>query len=113
TTQIPHEVTVAVSRTSRMPFLDYPPIRSHKFSDAAFKAGIEEYAIDGVPIRIYSPEKTLADCFKFRHKIGMDIVLEALKLYRSRKAFKLDKLLAYAKSCRVEKIMTPYLEATL
>ena len=68
---------------------------------------------DLVTIKIYSPEKTLADCFKFRNKIGMDVVLEALKLYRIRKRFDADELLKYARICRVEKVMRPYLEATV
>jgi predicted transcriptional regulator of viral defense system len=113
TTQIPHEVSVAVPRGARMPSLDFPPIRAHNFSDAAFGAGIEEHRIDGVPVRIYSPEKTLADCFKFRNKIGMDVTLEALKLYRTRKKFNLSEVLKYARICRVDKVMTPYLESML
>jgi predicted transcriptional regulator of viral defense system len=113
TTQIPHDVSVAVPRDSRMPSLDYPPIQAHRFSNEAYKSGIEEYLIDGVYVKVYSPEKTLADCFKFRNKIGMDVVLEALKLYKTRKKFDLGKLLKYAKICRVEKVMRPYLEATV
>ncbi len=113
TTQIPHDVSVAVSRDSRMPSLDYPPIQAHRFSNEAYKSGIEEHLIDGVPIKVYNLEKTLADCFKFRNKIGMDVVLEALKLYKTRKKFDLGELLKYAKICRVEKVMRPYLEATV
>ncbi len=113
TTQIPHVVSVAVSRGSRIPSLDHPPIQAHRFSNGAYKSGIEEHSIDGVPVKVYNPEKTLVDCFKFRNKIGMDVVLEALKLYKSRKKFNLDELLRYAKICRVEKVMRPYLEATL
>ena len=113
TTQIPHDVSVAVPRDSRVPSLDYPPIQAHRFSNEAYKFGIEEHLIDGVPIKVYSPEKTLADCFKFRNKIGMDVVLEALRLYKTRKKFDLGKLLKYAKICRVEKVMQPYLEATV
>jgi predicted transcriptional regulator of viral defense system len=113
TTQIPHDVSVAVPRDSRMPSLDYPPIQAHRFSNEAYKSGIEEHLIDGVTIKVYSPEKTLADCFKFRNKIGMDVVLEALKLYRTRKKFKLSELLKHSKTCRVEKIILPYLEATV
>lgn len=113
TTQIPHEVSVAVSKNSRMPSLDFPPVRSHKFSKAAFESGMIQQEIDSVLVRIYNPEKTLADCFKFRNRIGMDVVLEALKLYKSRMNFKLDELLKYSRVCRVEKIMTPYLEATI
>lgn len=110
TTQIPHEVFIAVSQRSRSPKLDFPPIRVHKFSDAAFMNGYETHIIDGVAVKIYSAEKTIADCFKFRNKIGMDVVLEALKLYKTRKKFDSDKLLKYGKICRVEKIMMPYLE---
>lgn len=113
TTQIPHNVSVAVPRGSRLPSLDYPPILAHKFSDHTYSLGIKELQIDGVSVKIYSPEKTIADCFKFRNKIGMDVVLEALKLYKSRKKFNLEELLKYAKICRVEKVMQPYLEAIL
>ena len=113
TTQIPHAVSVAVPRDSRIPSLDYPPIQAHRFSDEAYKAGIENHAMDGVSVRIYTPEKTLADCFKFRNKIGMDVVIEALKFYRSRQKFNLEKLLEYADLCRVKKIMMPYLEAII
>ncbi len=111
TTQIPHHVSIAMPRGSRTPSLDYPPIQAHIFSGAAFKSGIEEHRIEEVPVKVYSPEKTLADCFKFRNSIGMDVVLEALKLYKARKKFDLGKLLQYAKICRVEKVMRPYLEA--
>jgi predicted transcriptional regulator of viral defense system len=113
TTQIPHEVSVAVPRDARMPSLDFPPVKAHKFSEAAFKAGIEEHKIDGVSVRIYSAGKTLVDCFKFRNKIGMDVVLEALKLSKAKKKFNLDELLRYARICRVDKVMKPYLEAML
>lgn len=113
TTQIPHAVSIAVPRHSRKPALDFPPIHAYIFSDAAYNAGIEKHRIDGATVRIYNPEKTLADCFKFRNKIGMDVVLEALRLYRTRKSFNLGDLLKYAHICRVEKVMTPYLEATV
>lgn len=113
TTQIPHEVWVAVSRASRMPKLNFPPIKAHRFSKEAYKAGIEEHQIDEIAVRIYSPEKTLADCFKYRNKVGMDVVLEAIRLYKTRKKFNISELLKYAKVCRVEKVMRPYLEATL
>jgi len=113
TTQIPHAVSVAVPREARMPALDSPPVQAYKFSADAFKAGIETHEIDGVSVRIYCPEKTLADCFKYRNKLGMDVVLEALKLYKSQKKYNLDKLIKYARVCRVEKVMRPYLEATL
>lgn len=113
TTQIPHEVSIAIPRDSHQPSLEYPPLLVHRFSDKAFQAGIEEHQIDGVTVKVYSPEKTLADCFKFRNKIGMDVVLEALKLYRGRKKFDHRKILEYARICRVEKIVRPYLEASI
>jgi len=113
TTQIPHKISVAVSRNARMPSLDSPPVHAYKFSDEAFNSGIDEHEIDGVTVQIYNPEKTLADCFKYRNKLGMDVVLEALKLYKSQKSYSLDKLLKYARICRVDKLMKPYLEAII
>lgn len=113
TTQIPHTVSIALAKGSETPRLDYPPLDAHRFSEAALKEGVEEHHIDGVSIKVYCFEKTLADCFKFRNKLGMDVVLEALKLYKARKKFDLGELLRYAKVCRVEKVMRPYLEAIL
>jgi predicted transcriptional regulator of viral defense system len=113
TTQIPHSVSVAVLRNTTIPSLDYPPVTAYRFSDITYEAGIKNHSIDQVSVKIYSAEKTVADCFKFRNKIGMDIVMEALKLYKNRKEFKLNELLKFAKICRVEKIMLPYLEAII
>lgn len=113
TTQIPHEVSVAVPRDSRLPSLNRPPVRAHRFSKASYEAGIETHRIDGAAVKVYDREKTLADCFKFRNRIGMDIVLEALRLHRERNGLKLGVLLGYARACRVEKVMRPYLEASL
>lgn len=113
TTQIPHRVSVAVPRESRLPSLDHPPLLVHRFSMQTYRAGIEEHYIDNVAVKIYSPEKTLADCFKFRNKIGMDVVLEALKLYKARMKVNHGSLLEYAKICRVEKVVRPYLEASV
>lgn len=110
TTQIPHSVSVAIPRGSRLPSLDYPPVQPHQFSKKAYTTGIETFQIDGVPVKIYNVEKTLADCFKFRNKIGMDIVLEAFKFYRERKKTNLTKLIKYGKICRVDRVMMPYLE---
>jgi predicted transcriptional regulator of viral defense system len=113
TTQIPHEVSIAIQRDTRVPSLDFPRIQVHKFSETAYRSGIEVHRIDDVPVKVYDPEKTLADCFKFRNKIGMDVVLEALRLYKNRKRFNLGKLLQYARICRVERLMRPYLEGTV
>ena len=113
TTQIPHEVSVAIPKDSKPSMINYPPIQFHKFSENSFQAGVEEHQIDGVAVRVYSPEKTLADCFKFRNKIGMDVVLESLKLYKIRMKFDHKKILDYARICRVDKIVRPYLEANI
>jgi len=112
TTQVPHEVNVAIERRKKNPpRIDYPPVRVFKFSGAAFRQGIEIHKIDGVPVRIYSAEKTIADSFKFRNKLGMDVVLEALWLWRRRSRRDVESLLQHARHCRLERVMRPYLEA--
>lgn len=113
TTQVPHVVHIALIPGTEPPRLEHPPVRISWFSGKVFTAGIETHDLDDVPVRIYSPEKTLADCFKHRNKIGVDVAVEALKLYRKHKPLKADELVRYAKICRVEKIMRPYLEAVL
>ena len=113
TTQIPHEVHVALRRGAEEPRLDYPPIRTYRFTDEAFTAGVEVHELEGMSVRIYSPEKTLADCFKFRNKVGLDTVLEALRLYRERRNVNVDAIMRYAEICRVKEVMRPYLEALL
>lgn len=113
TTQIPHEVHVALRRGAEEPRLDHPPIKSYRFTGKAFTEGVEIHKLDGVGVRIYSPEKTLADCFKFRNKIGLDTAVEAIRFYRERRSIKVDELMTYASICRVAKIIRPYLEAIL
>ncbi|MDZ7781918.1 MAG: type IV toxin-antitoxin system AbiEi family antitoxin domain-containing protein [Halioglobus sp.] len=113
TTQVPRAIDLAVARNARLPSQDYPPVRGYRFSAKRFNSGVELHEIDGVTLRVYCAEKTLADCFAFRGKIGMDVVLEALKLYPKRYRPQYDKLLEYARLCRVEKLMRPYLEASL
>ena len=113
TTQVPHEVYVGLERGTEPPRLGHPPVRIFWFSGQAFTIGIQTYKIDGVRVRIYSPEKTIADCFKYRNKIGLDTAIEALKLYREKKRFKADDLMQIARACRVEKVIRPYLEALL
>jgi predicted transcriptional regulator of viral defense system len=112
TTQVPHKIDVALERGKTKPRLDYPATRFFWFSGPAFHEGIETHELDGTPIRIYDPEKTLVDCFRFRNQIGMDVVLEALKLWREYRRKKLDVLLKYARMRHVERVMRPYLEAT-
>lgn len=110
TTQIPHFVYVALPRSSRLPQSSYPPLRCFWYSKAAYEAGVETILVNGFPVKIYSVEKTLADCLKFRKKIGMDVVLEALKEYWRKGRTDLDKLYDYAKICRVEKVLQPIIE---
>jgi len=110
TTQIPHFVYISLPRTSRLPKLDYPPLRCFWYSKKTYEAGIETIYINKFPVKIYSIEKTLADCIKFRQKIGMDVVLEALKEYWRLGKTNMDALYDYAKICRVEKILQPIME---
>ena len=111
TTQVPHAIDVALERGARKPRIDYPPTRFFWFSGPAFHEGIETHTLDHVSVRIYDPEKTLADCFRYRNQLGMDVVLEALRLWRERRRKKLDVLLKYARIRHVERAMRPYLEA--
>ena len=113
TTQIPHAVYLAIPANDQAPALQYPPLRLFWYSKAVYENGIVREKQDGTYIRIYSPEKTLADCFKYRNKIGIDVCMEALNLYRRRGRMKMDLIEQYAKLCRVERVMRPYLEAVL
>ncbi len=113
TTQVPGEVYVALARGAERPRLAHPPIRVFWFTGEAFSRGIEEHEVDGVTVRIYGPEKTLADCFKYRNKLGLDTFLEALRMYLRKKKAKPSRILEYARVCRVEKKMRPYLEGLL
>lgn len=113
TTQIPHEVHVALPRGAEEPRLDHPPIKTYRFTGNAFTEGVETHKLDGVNVRVYSPEKTLADCFKFRNKVGLDTAVEAVRFYRERRSVKVNDLMRYAGICRVKKIIRPYLEALL
>jgi predicted transcriptional regulator of viral defense system len=111
-TQAPHEVWIAVEQGAARPRLDYPPVRVTLISGAAFAFGVERHQIDGVPVRIYSPAKTVADCFKFRNKIGLDVAIEALREALRAKRCTREELWAAAKVCRVTTVLRPYIEAT-
>ena len=119
TTQIPHQIDVALPQHSAKARLDYPPLRFFWLSSSplrgasSYEAGIEEHLLDNVPVRIYSVEKTIADCFKFRHQIGQNVALEALKDYFISRRFQIELLLNYARINRVERIMRPYMEALI
>ena len=112
-TQNPHQIWMAVDRRARKPKVDFPPLRIFRFSGQAMDLGVEEKVVEGVPVRIYNPAKTVADCFKYRNKIGLDVALEALKeCLRERKCTS-DELWHFAQVCRVAKIMRPYMEAMI
>ncbi len=110
TTQIPHEVHMAIPRRKESPRIDYPPVRAFHFSDETLSAGVEIHDLGGVKVKIFSREKTVADCFKFRNRIGLDVALESLKMCLKGNGSR-AKILEYARVCRVEKVITPYLEA--
>lgn len=112
-TQLPHKIWMALDRRAAMPLLKQPKIQVVRFSGSALTEGVELHIVAGVEVHIYSPAKTIADCFKYRNKIGFEVALEALKEgIRLRKA-SVDDLWKYAKICRVAKIMQPYMEALL
>ena len=111
TTQAPFEVWIAIGNKRHPPRLDYPPLRTLRFSDAALAAGVETHRVDGVAIQVTSVAKTVADCFKFRNKIGLDVALEALREARRAKKASADELWRYARINRVTNVMRPYLEA--
>lgn len=113
TTQVPHAVWIALPRSAETPRLDHPPLLVHRFAWEAYEAGVEEHVLDGVTVRVYGPEKSLADLFKFRNRVGLDVVLEALDLYLERGRPDVAVLMQYARICRVAQVMRPYLEAKL
>ena len=100
-------------RNSEPPRLDYPPIRVARLSQAPYSAGIETHMLDRTAVRIYSREKTLADCFKHRNDVGLDTVLEAVRMYKAQRRTDVEALLQYTTICRVARIARPYLEALL
>ena len=110
-TQNPSAVWVALKQRAAYPRGKDLPIRIVRFSASSHVSGVENHILDGVPVRITNPAKTVCDCFKYRNKIGLDVALEALKeCIRTRKATPAD-LWKYAKVCRVANVMRPYLEA--
>jgi predicted transcriptional regulator of viral defense system len=113
TTQIPHEICIAVPRNSQPPRLDYPPTRVVRLSQAPYEAGIETHRLDKVAVKVYSREKTLADCFKHRTEIGLDTVLEAIRIYKAQRKIDVDAILRFASICRVASAARPYLESLL
>jgi predicted transcriptional regulator of viral defense system len=110
-TQAPHEVWIAVEQGAARPRLDYPPVRVTLISGSAFTFGVERHQLDGVSVRMYSPAKTVADCFKFRNKTGLDVAIEALREVLRAKRCTPEELWAAGKVCRVTTVIRPYLEA--
>jgi predicted transcriptional regulator of viral defense system len=115
TTQSPFEVWVAIDRKAHRPNGSrddhMTPLNIVRFSDKARTEGVEEHTIEGVTVKIYSPAKTVADCFKYRNKIGIDVAVEALRDCWQKRRVSADELWRYAKICRVANVMRPYMEA--
>ncbi len=111
TTQVPREVQIALPPGPRAPRGRYPAVRAFRFSGRAYSEGVERHPVDGLTIKVYGPAKTVADCFKLRNRVGLDVTLEALRDgWRSRR-FTMDEILRFARICRVERVMRPYLES--
>lgn len=113
TTQIPHEVHVAVNRSAAIPRLKSPPVRVFRFSDPSYIAGMEKHRIDGADVSIYTAAKTVADCFKFRNVVGIDVAVEAMRMAMDSGEAMPAEIEKYARVCRVDRVVTPYLEALL
>ena len=111
TTQSPFQVWLAISDKARLPKTDEPPLRIVRFSQKTLAYGVQEHRIEGVPVRIFSPAKTVADCFRYSNRIGLDVALEALRECRRKRRATSDELWQAAKVCRVANVMRPYLES--
>jgi predicted transcriptional regulator of viral defense system len=110
-TQVPFQVWMAIDGRARRPILSNPPLRVVRFTGQALTAGIETHRVECQAVRIYCVAKTVADCFKYRHKIGLEVALEALREAWRARRFTMDDMDRYARVCRVERVMRPYLEA--
>lgn len=113
TSQIPYMVYVASLHGRKVPKIDYPPVRVFWFSKATYSEGFDTHVLDGVRVPVYVPAKTVADCFKFRNRIGLDVAVEGLRLYMRSVNPKMDELIHYSRLCRVYNVMKPYLETIL
>ena len=113
TTEIPRSIHLAIHRNAHIPRIDYPPVSIYRMSSKPFSAGVEQMNIGGVTVNIFSPEKTIADCFKYRDKLGLDLAVEGLKNYLVRPSARPTTVLEMAKICRVGNVIKPYLEALL
>jgi predicted transcriptional regulator of viral defense system len=114
TTQVPHSVDIALPSHAQIPKIDRVPLRVFWYPEPSFSAGVHVVTVDKIPVRIYSPEKTIADCFKYRNKIGLDVAIEALRTYREhRRKPDFQALAKFAQINRVQRVMRPYLESIL
>jgi len=113
TTFNPSVISMAICRGSRKPKINYPPVEFYHFSKKQFEAGINKIKIKGHEIRIYNPEKTICDCFRYRNKLGLDIAKEGLSEYLKRKDRDLEKLLEYAEICRIKPLLQTWLNAII
>ncbi|MBC8228724.1 type IV toxin-antitoxin system AbiEi family antitoxin domain-containing protein [bacterium] len=113
TTEIPHKIYLAIDRNAHIPRIDYPPTSIFRMSSKPFSAGVENMVIGSVEMRIYSVEKSIADCFKYRNKLGLDLAIESLKNYFSNKNASVSTLLKMSRICRIETVINPYLEALI
>jgi len=111
TTQDPHEVWLAIGNKARRPAFDFPPVRTVRFSGLALSEGIEHHVVEGVRLAVYGAAKTVADCFKYRNKLGIDIAIEALRDSMKQRKTTIDEIHRYAKICRVARVIRPYLES--
>jgi predicted transcriptional regulator of viral defense system len=110
TDEIPHEVYIAVPKGKEKPKLNFPPTRVFHFSPETYSAGIEEHELERNQVKVYSKEKTIADCFKFRNRIGLDVALSALRNCLGKGGSRRE-ILHFSRVCRVENVIRPYLEA--
>ena len=111
TTQAPAEVWIALPAQARKPRLDHPRLRVARFSGPALTEGIETHRLENVEVRVYSAAKTVADCFKYRNKVGIDVAVEALRDFSRRHRGGATELARFARICRVTRVMQPYLDA--
>lgn len=111
TDEIPNSVYVALPKGAWEPKLSYPPVKTFRFSDITYASGVETHSVDGEQISVYSPAKTIADCFKFRNQIGLDVCIEALKRAINQNKATYSDIFHFAKVCKVTRVITPYMEA--
>ena len=113
TDEIPRQIDIAIPRLTHANKIKYPPVKFYRFSKTAWEAGIEEHTFDGHKVRVYSLAKTIADCFKFRSKVGIDVAREALKTALNERKVKINEVMGFAKICRVDGIIKPVMESII